>query len=242
MVASLLVIAMLPQFSARTKSTAMLFFLAALSLIVLKGISYNNLIENSDNSFFGIQGYGVILVCLLLFVITAPFAHSKIKNLTNVYIFGFGVLAIIATYFVGGNTFVSDDPLLYQPRIISELNIGDLSQIKYEATKRFFYESVSSGYSQIAFSILAVFLLQYFLFLNMGQKASYKRFAPYMYIVIFAGLLWSAIFYSVGYSFYKIIAVFIIGIPLTPLVWQFMSIYRERVARDNQLSQWEEVK
>ena len=242
LLASLIVIAMLPQFNVRTKSTAMLFFLAALSLIILKGVSYNNLIENSGNSFFGIQGYGVILVCLLLFVITAPFAHSKIKNLTNVYIFGFGVLAILATYFIGGNTFVPNDPLLYQPRIISELNIGNLSLVKFEGPKRLFYPTINSGYSQLAFSILAVFLLQYFLFLNMGQKASYKRFAPYMCIVIFAGLLWSAIFYSVGYSIYKIIAVFAIGIPLTPLVWQFMKIYREKIARDNQLSQWDEVK
>ena len=242
LLASLIVISMLPQFNARTKSTAMLFFLAALSLIVLKGISYNNLIESSNNSFFGIQGYGVILVCLLLFVITAPFVHSRIKNLTNVYIFGFGILAILATYFVGGNTFIPNDPSLYQPKIISELNIGDLSQVKYEEPKRLFYESIRSGYSQIAFSILAIFLLQYFVFLNMGSKASYKRFAPYMYIVIFAGLLWSALFYSVGYSIYKIIAVFVIGVPLTPLVWQFMRIYREKIARDNQLSQWEEVK
>jgi len=242
LLASLIVVAMLPQFSARTKSTAMLFFLAALSLIILKGISYNNLIESTESSFFGIQGYGVILVVLLLFVITEPFAHSRIKNLTNVYIFGFGVLAIIATYFVGGNTFIPDDPSLYQPKIISELSIGDLSQVKYEATKRFFYETVNSGYSQLAFSILAVFLVQYFLFLNMGHKGSYKRFAPYMYIVIIAAALCSAIFYSIGYSFYKILAVFIIGIPLTPLVWQFMSIYREKIARDKQLSQWDEVK
>jgi len=240
--ASLIIVSMLPQFSPRTKSTAMLFFLAALSLIVLKGISYNNLIENSDSSFFGIQGYGVILVVLLLFVITAPFVHSRIKNLTNVYIFGFGVLAIISTYFIGGNTFIPGDPSLYQPKIINELNIGDLSQVKYEGTKRFFYEAVTSGYSQFAFSILAVFLLQYFLFLNMGEKGSYRRFAPYIYIVIFAVALWSAIFYSVGYSFYKILAVLVIGIPITPLIWQFMSIYKEKNARDNQLSQWEEVK
>ena len=242
LLASLIVIAMLPQFSNRTKSAAMLFFLAALTMIVLKGVSYNNLIESTDKSFFGIQGYGVILVILLLFVITAPFVHSKIKNLTNVYIFGFGVLAILATYFVGGNTFISDNPSLYQPKIISELNIGDISQIKYQEPKRFFYEIIRSGYSQVAFSILAVFLLQYFLFLTMSHKVSYKRFAPYMYIVIFASLLWAAMFYSVGYSFYKIIAVFIIGIPITPLVWQFMRIYREKIARDSQLSQWEEVK
>ena len=242
LLASLIVIAMLPQFSNRTKSTAMLFFLAALTIIILKGVSYNNLIENTSQSFFGIQGYGVILTILLLFVITAPFVHSKIKNLTNVYIFGAGVLAILATYFVGGNTFVPNDPNLYQPQIISELNIGDVSQIKYDEPQRFFYEIIRSGYSQIAFSILAVFLVQYFLFLNMGHKGSYKRFAPYMYIVIFATLLWSAIFYSVGYSFYKIIAVFVIGVPVTPLVWQFMRIYREKIARDSQLTQWEEVK
>ncbi len=239
---SLIVVAMLPQFSNRTKSTAMLFFLAALTIIVLKGVSYNNLIETTGNSFFGVQGYGVILTILLLFVITAPFVHSKIKNLTNVYIFGTGVLAILATYFIGGNTFIPNDPGLYQSQIISELNIGDISQIKYEEPKRFFYEISRSNYSQIAFSILAVFLVQYFLFLNMGHKGSYKRFAPYMYIVIFAALLWSAMFYSVGYSFYKIIAVFVIGIPLTPLVWQFMRIYREKIARDSQLSQWEEIK
>ena len=242
LLASLIVKSMLPQFSPRTKSTALLFFLAAISLIVLKGVSYNNLVESTDSSFFGIQGYGVILVVLLLFVITAPFAHSKIKNLTNVYIFGFGILAIICTYFIGGNTFVPNDPSFYQPKIISELNIGDLSQIKYEGTKRFFYETATSGYSQFAFSILAVFLVQYFLFLNMGEKANYKRFAPYIYIVTIAVALWASIFYSVGYSLYKILAVLVIGIPITPLVWQFMSIYKEKNARDKQLSQWEEIK
>ena len=242
LLASLIVVAMLPQFSPRTKSTAMLFFLAALSLIILKGISYNNLIENTDSSYFGIQGYGVILVVLLLFVITAPFVHSRIRNLTNVYIFGFGILAIISTYFIGGNTFVTEDPSLYQSQIINELNIGDLSLVKYEGTKRFFYETATSGFSQVAFSILGVFLIQYFLFLNMGEKANYKRFAPYIYIVIIAVALWSSILYSVGYSFYKILAVLVIGIPITPLVWQFMSIYKEKNACDQQLSQWEEVK
>lgn len=237
--ASLIIVTMLPQFSPKTKSTTMLLFLAALSLLILKGVSYNNLIENTDNSFFGIQGYGVILTVLLLFVISAPFAHSRIKNLTNVYIFGFGILAIISTYFIGGNTYIDSDPSLYQTQIINELNIGDLSQVKYEGVKRFFYETKASGYSQFAFSILVVFLLQYFLFLNMGQKASYKRFAPYIYITVVAAALWSAIFYSIGYSFYKILTIFIIGIPVTPLVWQFMSIYIEKNARDKKLSQWE---
>jgi hypothetical protein len=36
--------------------------------------------------------------------------------------------------------------------------------------------------------------------------------------------------------------VYIIGIPITPLVWQFMSIYMEKISQDQELSQWEEVK
>ena len=76
----------------------------------------------------------------------------------------------------------------------------------------------------------------------MGEKANYKRFEPYIYIVTIAVALWASIFYSIGYSFYKILAVFIICIPITPLVWQFMSIYKEKNSRDKQLSQWEEVK
>ena len=49
LLASLIVIAMLPQFSNRTKSTAMLFFLAALTIIILKGVSYNCLLYTSPS-------------------------------------------------------------------------------------------------------------------------------------------------------------------------------------------------
>ena len=90
---------MLPQFSTRAKATAMLLFVTALTIVLLGGISYYNLGDKVDNSLFGLQGYGIILVGLLLFVITAPFVHSKIENLTNIYIFGLSVLAILAVYF-----------------------------------------------------------------------------------------------------------------------------------------------
>ena len=243
LLASLIVIAMLPQFTTRTKSTAMLLFLAALTVIVLAGVSYNNLIKNVNGSTFGIQGYGIILAGLLLFVITAPFVHSRIKNLTNVYIFGFSVLAILAVYFIGGNTLnIPIDPSIYQPQIISKINIGDLSTVVYGEPKRHFNESLTSGYAQFAYSILFVFLFQFFTFIAMRHKNNFKSFSPFIYIVIAATILWSVIFYSIGYSFYKILIVYIIGIPITPLVWQFMSIYMEKISQDQELSQWEEVK
>jgi hypothetical protein len=76
----------------------------------------------------------------------------------------------------------------------------------------------------------------------MNHKNNYKSFSPLIYIVIAASLLWSVIFYSIGYSFYKILIVYVVGIPITPLVWQFMGVYVEKLSRDQQLSQWEEIK
>ena len=236
---SLIVMVMLPQISTRAKTTALLLFGAASTIILLGGISYYNLGDNAQSSLFGLQGYGIILVGLLLFVITAPFVHSKIANLTNIYIFGFSVLAILAVYFLAGNNNMSTDPTLYQPQIISELQIGDLSQVAYGEPVRHFNPSISIV-SQIAYSVFVIFLFQYFVFIAMSQENSFNRFAPFMYIVICAGFLWAAMFYAVGYSLYKIIIVLIIGLPITPLVWQFFGVYLKKLARDRQLSQWTE--
>ena len=236
---SLIVMVMLPQVSTRAKTTALLLFGAASTIVLLGGISYYNLGDNAQSSLFGLQGYGIILVGLLLFVITAPFVHSKIANLTNIYIFGFSVLAILAVYFLAGNTNMSTDPTLYQPQIISELQIGDLSQVAYGEPIRHFNPSISIV-SQIAYSVFVIFLFQYFVFIAMSQENSFNRFAPFMYIVICAGFLWAAMFYAVGYPLYKIIVVLIIGLPITPLVWQFFGVYLKKLARDRQLSQWTE--
>ena len=239
MLTSLIVMVMLPQVSTRAKTTALLLFGAASTIVLLGGISYYNLGDNAQSSLFGFQGYGIILVGLLLFVITAPFVHSKIANLTNIYIFGFSVLAILAVYFLAGNNNMSTDPTLYQPQIISELQIGDLSQVAYGEPVRHFNPSIST-LAQFAYSALVIFLFQYFIFIAMNQENRFNRFAPFMYIVICAGFLWSAMFYAVGYPLYKIIVVLIVGLPITPLVWQFFSIYLKKLARDRQLSQWAE--
>ena len=236
---SLIVMVMLPQISTRAKTTALLLFAAAFTIVLLGGISYYNLGDETNSSLFGLQGYGIILVGLLLFVITAPFVHSNIANLTNVYIFGLSVLAILSVYFLAGNTNMSTDPALYQSQIITELQIGDLSQVAYGEPVRHFNPSISSV-SQIAYSAFVIFLFQYFVFIAMRQENRFNRFAPFMYIVICAGLLWSAMFYAVGYPLYKIVVVLIIGLPITPLVWQFFGVYLKKLARDRQLSQWTE--
>lgn len=236
---SLLILVMLPQFSNRVKATALLLFGAAITVILLGGVSYYNLENNLTTSFFGIQGYGIILVATLLFVITAPFVNSQISNITNIYIFGLSVLAIIAVYFLAGNTNTIIDPKLYQNQIITELNISDLNKVIYPEPLRQFNPGIDT-ISQIAYSILVIFLFQYFVFIAMQNQNKYSSFAPFMYIVIVAGFLWAAIFYAVGYSLIKIIVIILIGLPITPLVWQFFGVYLKKIARDKKLRQWEE--
>ena len=119
------------------------------------------------------------------------------------------------------------------------MQIGDLSQVAYEEPVRHFNPNISTV-SQIAYSALAIFLFQYFVFIAMRQENRFNRFAPFMYIVICASLLWSAMFYAVGYPLYKIVAILIIGVPITPLVWQFFGVYLKKIERDRQLSQWAE--
>jgi len=236
---SLITLVMLPQVTRRTKITALVLFAAASTIVLLGGVSYYNLEDKSGSSIFGLQGYGTILVVLLLFVITAPVVHSKKFNITNIYILGFGVLAIIAVYFLSGKTNFSSDPTLYQPQIFTELNIGNLSEITYGEPLRNFNPSISL-IAQVAYSTLVIFLFQYFVFIAMQQENRFNRFSPFLYIIIFSGFLWSAMFYAVGYPLYKIIVVLLIGLPITPLVWQFFGVYLKKLARDRQLSQWEE--
>ena len=92
----------------------------------------------------------------------------------------------------------------------------------------------------MSLGILVIFIFQYFVFLAMKKNISFKSFSPFLYIVIFAGLLWSLMFYAVGYSFYKIILIICIGTPITPLVWQFFGVYLNKLSRDRKLSQWTE--
>ena len=237
---SMLAIVMLPQFSIRTKWTAMLLFAASLAVIFLGGISYYNIGSGTEISFFGIQGYGVILISLLLFVITVPFVHSKISNITNIYIVGLGVLAIISVYFLAAKTSINPlDQINYQNQIITELQVVNLSNIEYQKPERQFNPSISTS-SQFAYGVVVIFIFQYFVFLAMKRNISFKSFSPFLYIVIYAGLLWSLIFFAVGYSFYKIILIICIGVPITPLVWQFFGVYLNKLSRDRKLSQWTE--
>ena len=135
----------MPKFRKEIKTQTLVLFAIAISLIVFAAISYYG-IESNRRSFFGVDGYAVILVFLLLFLLTAPTFFSQV-NLNNIFIVFLGILAILAIYFLASpsGVILTDDGSKYYQPIITELVVGDTSSINYARPIRgeFIFDNVT---------------------------------------------------------------------------------------------------
>ena len=165
---SAVVIIAMPKFRKEIKVQSLILFAIAVSFIIFAAVAYYGVDSNSQ-SFFGIEGYAAILICFLLFLLTTPTLFSNI-NLNNVFIIFLGILAILAVYFLASPSgkIMSDDGTKYFTPIITELNIGDTSNMIYEKPTRgtFNFENLSilKEIAMIIFFIF-VFLLCFYFFL-----------------------------------------------------------------------------
>ena len=168
---SAIVIIAMPKFRKEIKTQTLVLFAIAISFVVFAAISYYG-IDSNRQSFFGIDGYAVILILFLLFLLTAPTLFSNI-NLNNVFIIFLGVLAILAVYFLASpsGTIITDDGSKYYSPIITELIVGDTSSINYTRPIRGeFITSNVTWLKEAALIIFAIFVFQFFTFLTMGAK------------------------------------------------------------------------
>ena len=191
---SAIVIIAMPRFRKEIKTQTLVLFAIAISFIVFAAISYYG-IESNRQSFFGIDGYAVILILFLLFLLTAPTLFSNI-NLNNVFIIFLGVLAILAVYFLASpsGTIITDDGSKFYSPIITELIVGDTSSINYTRPIRGeFITSDVTWLKEAALIIFAIFVFQFFTYLTMGAKISFARFRPYIAILSIAALTLSLI-------------------------------------------------
>jgi len=69
-------------------------------------------------------------------------------------------------------------------------------------------------------------------------KVTYKRFKPYIPLLSIAALTWSALFYGVGYPFWKMLLITSVGILSAPLVWQAFSVYKVKLKSQEGLEKW----
>ena len=236
---SAIVIIAMPKFRSEIKTQTLVLFAIAISIVVFAAISYYG-IESNRQSFFGIDGYAVILICFLLFLLTAPTLFSQV-NLNNVFIIFLGLLAIIAVYFLASpsGTIISDDGSRYYSPIITELIVGDTSSVSYtNPTRGEFISENISWLKEAALIIFAIFIFQFFTYLTLRGRINFSSFKPYIPILSIGALTWSAMFFAIGYPYWKMILITAVGIAISPLIWQAFSVYKVKLKSQEGLEKW----
>ena len=72
----------------------------------------------------------------------------------------------------------------------------------------------------------------------MQGRISFSRFKPYIAILSITALTWSALFYAIGYPYWKMILVTAIGVAISPLVWQAFNVYKIKLKSQEGLEKW----
>ena len=236
---SAIVIIALPKFRKEIKTQTLILFAIVSSVIIFSAVTYYGVDANRE-SFFGIDGYAVILICFLLFLLTTPTLFSQI-NLSNVFIVFIGLMSLVAIYFLASPSgiIISDDGTKFFEPIITELGIIDTSSITYQRPIRGEYIPENTTLlKEIALTVFAIFVFQFFTYLTMRGQMSYKKLRPYIPILSIGAITWSALFYGIGFPYWKIILIASIGILTAPLVWQAFNVYRVKLKSEEGLEKW----
>src|SRR5210317_1336225 len=172
---SALVIIAMPKFRKEVKIQSLILFAITSSFVIFAAAAYYG-VDTSSSSFFGIEGYAVILICFLLFLLTTPTIFSNV-NLNNIFIIFLGILSLLAVYFLASpsGTMISDDGTKFFDPIITELNVGDISGVNYPSVIRGdLYLSKISILKETALIIFFLFIFQFFTYLTLRGNISYK--------------------------------------------------------------------
>ena len=151
------------------------------------------------------------------------------------------MFALTSVYFLASpsGVIISDDGTKYYTPIITELNIGDTSSVKYQKPIRGSLINENLTFlKETALIIFAIFVFQFFTYLTLRGQISYKKLRPYIPILGIGALTWSALFYGIGYSFWKMLIVTFIGVVTAPLIWQAFNVYKIKLKSQEGLEKW----
>jgi hypothetical protein len=72
----------------------------------------------------------------------------------------------------------------------------------------------------------------------MRGRINFSTFKPYIPILSIGALTWSAMFFAIGYPYWKMILITAIGIAISPLIWQAFSVYKVKLKSQEGLEKW----
>jgi hypothetical protein len=247
LLASLIILVMLPHVSVRTKRVASLLFASAVAIVAIGALFFDGFEESYLVGNLPGDIYAVVLVGTGLFILTAPLLHTKFNNISNVFIVSIRVLAIISVYFFtepnniaieeqasGQSSNYAAPVLVATPPIFASVDIEYASpaiNVPDDAKRM-------DAYMQVAYCAFIIVMLHVFLQIAMGEF-SFRSFWRYWYIPVMASFIWGSLFYAVGVPFWQIILVIGIAIIAAPNVMHIIGTYIVKQRRDRAISQWE---
>jgi ribose transport system permease protein len=248
LLASLIILVMLPQVTQRTKRVAMVIFTASIVIIAVGALFFKEFEIGYLTSTLSGEIYAVILVGVGLFTLTAPLVHTKLSNISNVFITVIGVLAVICVYFFAAPqqvrlTNVASSTAEQTQQYASPIfNTGE--QTTKPAVTNFakpirtnVNQPGMSAYTQLAYCAFIIVLLHIFLYLAMGER-SFRSFWRLWQIPVFSAAIWGGLFFAVGVPLWQIVAVVAVAILSAPNILHVISTYYIKQGRDKSISQW----
>lgn len=245
LMASVIILIMLPQVQLRTKRITLALFGAGIAILALGALFLDSFKDGYLASTLSGEIYAVILVGVGLFTLSAPLVHSHLRNITHVFITLLGVLAFICVYFFTdpAATGVSDDQgtvesSYREPIFHSSQGLTDSNDLTYpEPARVSANSSPMSLYSQLTYSAFMIVLLHIFLYVAMGER-TFKRFWRHWEIPVFSTLLIACLFFATGVPLWQIVAVIAVAILSAPNVMHIISTYLVRQGGDVAHSKW----
>jgi hypothetical protein len=179
----------------------------------------------------GLSDYHIaLLVGVLLFVFSGPLVQAPLRDISSLIIIALSVLAVgaILTF---SNSGPKGDNLAgaeYAQPILTAPDIERITPETYPHPVRTgASEEGSRIVTQISFGLILIVLVQYFIGRAIGAT-SFRNFWPYAPVIAMCLFAGSAVFFAVGTPLWKILAVFVVGIPSTPIVLHIIKTYRTR--------------
>jgi ribose transport system permease protein len=253
LLASLIILVMLPDVTLRTKRTAMVLFAAAVAIIAIGALFFDNFDKGYLTSNLSGEIYAIILVGVGLFTLTAPLVHNKFRNVSNVFIVLIGSLAVISVYFFTAphvdqtSEAVTQIERQYASPVFSTGNAQSSVQatattkstsLTFAHPKRVNVDEPGmAAFTQVAYGAFIIVLLHVFLYIAMSD-ISFRSFWKLWPIPIFSALLWGGLFYAVGVPLWQIVAIVAIATLLAPNSLHIISTYYIKQGQDKSISQW----
>ncbi len=255
LLASLIILVMLPDVSQRTKRMALGLFAGAVAVIAIGALFFDSFDQGYLVSSLSGEIYAIILVGVGLFTLTAPLVHNKFKNISNVFIVLIGVLGVVSVYFFTApySDQVGDYTDLAKPQYASPIFSAsqaeslaqsqledDAATIKYPKPVRVNLDVPGmSSYAQVAYAAFIIVMLHVFLYLAMAD-INFQSFWRLWPIPIFSALIWGGLFYAIGVPLWQIVSIVAIAALSAPNSLHIISTYYIKQGRDKSISQWSE--